>query len=125
LGHKPGDYRWAVFHQPNPRFPVEVGLKLGFKMEQMEPGLLNTMIGNTYAGSSLMGLAATLDVAEPGDRILMASFGSGAGSDAFTLIVTDKIVEKRKLGVPVRDMIDRSVKVDYAVYSRFRGKLYE
>jgi hydroxymethylglutaryl-CoA synthase len=125
VGHKPSDYRWAVFHQPNPRFPVEVGLKLGFKMEQMEPGLLNTMIGNTYAGSSLMGLAATLDVAEPGDRILMASFGSGAGSDAFTLIVTDKIVEKRKLGVPVRDMIDRSVKVDYAVYSRFRGKLYE
>jgi len=124
-GHKPSDYNWAVFHQPNPRFPVEAGLRLGFKMEQMEPGLLNPLIGNTYAGSSLIGLAATLDVAKPGDRILMCSFGSGAGSDAFTLDVTDRIVERRKLGVSVRSLVERSVKVDYAVYTRFRGKLQD
>jgi len=124
-GHTPSDYTWAVFHQPNPRFPLEVGAKLGFKPEQLEPGLLNMSIGNTYAGSSLIGLASTLDVAEPGDRILMASFGSGAGSDAFTIEVTDRIVERRKLGVPVKDMIERSVKVDYALYVRFRGKLQD
>jgi len=124
-GYKPADYRWAVFHQPNPRFPIEAGLKLGFKMEQMEPGLLNPMIGNTYAGSSMIGLAATLDIAKAGDRILICSFGSGAGSDAFTLNVTDKIEPKRNLGVSVRSMVERAVKVDYALYTRYRGKLQE
>ena len=52
---------------------------LGFTQEQIKTGLLVPVIGNTYAGSSLIGLTAILDVAKPGDRILMVSFGSGAG----------------------------------------------
>ena len=58
---------------------------LGFSEEQIEPGLLVPVIGNTYAGAAMIGLTATLDIAEPGDRILMVSFGSGAGSDAFDI----------------------------------------
>ena len=36
-GHTPSDFKYAVFHQPNPRFPVEVATRLGFKMEQIKP----------------------------------------------------------------------------------------
>jgi hydroxymethylglutaryl-CoA synthase len=43
-----------------------------------------------------MGLAAILDLAKPSDRILMVSYGSGAGSDAYSIIVTKQIVEKRE-----------------------------
>ena len=64
---------------------------LGFSDEQIKPGLLCPVIGNTYAGASLIGLTAILDIAKPGDRILMVSFGSGAGSDAFVIRVTDAI----------------------------------
>ena len=56
-------------------------------------GWLSPTLGNTYSGSSPMGLTAILDVAKPGDRILMVSYGSGAGSDGFIWRVTDRITE--------------------------------
>ena len=123
-GHKPSDFKYAVFHQTNPRFPVEVATRLGFTMEQIKTGLLNPLIGNTYAGSSPIGLAAVLDEAKPGDKILLASFGSGAGSDAFCLEVLDGITRTRGINPTVRSMMERSTKIDYATYSKFRDKLH-
>lgn len=122
-GHKPSDFKYAVFHQPNPRFPVEVATRLGFTMDQIKTGLLNPLIGNTYAGSSPIGLAAVLDEAQPGDRILLASFGSGAGSDAFCLEVEDGITRTRGVNPTVKSMMERSTRIDYATYSKFRDKL--
>ena len=81
-GTKPSDYRFAVFHQPNQKFPQKVAKDLGFTPEQIAPGLLSPMIGNTYSGAVLLGISAVLDIAEPGDKIFATSFGSGAGSDA-------------------------------------------
>ncbi len=121
LGLRPSDFKYAVFHQPNPKYPVKVGLRLGFSYEQLKPGLLNNEIGNTYAASSILGLAAILDEARPGERILAASFGSGAGSDAISLVVTDRIEEKRPV-VRVRDML-KGEEIDYALYLKFRGEI--
>lgn len=121
---KPQDFKYAIFHQPNPRFPVEVAQRLGFTQEQIQPGLLNPLIGNTYSASSSLGLIATLDIAKPGDMILFASFGSGAGSDAFCLVVEDGIEGKRKKTTPIREMIASSRKIDYGTYAKFRGVLH-
>ncbi len=123
-GHKPSDFDYAVFHQPNPRFPVEVATRLGFTMDQIKVGLLNPMIGNTYAGSSPIGLAAVLDQAKPGDKILLASFGSGAGSDAFCIEVLDGIEETRGINPTVKSMLEHGSKIDYATYTKFRSKLH-
>jgi hydroxymethylglutaryl-CoA synthase len=119
----PVDYRYAVFHQPNTKFPQRVGAMLGFSKEQIETGLLVPVIGNTYAGSAIIGLTAVLDVAEPGDRIMMVSFGSGAGSDAFAITVTDAILERRNQAPRTQDYIVRRTEIDYATYARMRGKL--
>ena len=122
-GHKASDFDYAVFHQPNPRFPMEVAKRLGFTPEQIKTGLLNPMIGNTYAGSSPIGLAAVLDEAKPGNKILLASFGSGAGSDVFCIEVMDGIEKTRGLNPTVKSMMQRSSKIDYSTYTKFREKL--
>ena len=118
-GLKPKDFAYAVFHQPNAKFPVKVGEDLGFKKEQITPGLLVNEIGNTYAGSALIGLTAVLDAAQPGDRILLASFGSGAGSDAFSLRVTT--VHEGVTVPTTRDYVNRRTQIDYAMYTRLKG----
>ena len=117
------DYKYAVFHQPNTKFPQRVASMLGFKKEQIAAGLLVPVIGNTYAGAAIIGLTAILDIAEPGDRILMVSFGSGAGSDAFSITVTDLIRERRDRAPHTQDYIARRTEIDYATYARMRGKL--
>jgi hydroxymethylglutaryl-CoA synthase len=122
-GTTPADYKWAVFHQPNTKFPQRAAQMLGFTKEQIAPGLLVPVIGNTYAGGAIIGLTAILDIAEAGDRILMVSFGSGAGSDSFSITVTNKIAERRELAPKTQDYIRRRTQIDYATYARYRGKI--
>jgi hydroxymethylglutaryl-CoA synthase len=123
LGTSPNDYDYVVFHQPNGNFPLLAARLLGFSEKQVLPSLVVKKIGNTYSGSSLIGLAAVLDRAKGGDRILMTSYGSGAGSDSFSIRVSDNIVERRKYAPSVNFYIDKKEYVDYAIYSRYRNQL--
>lgn len=124
MGTTPEDYAAAVFHQPNPKFPERVAKILGFKPEQTRTGLLCPMVGNTYAGSSMLGLTAILDEAQPGDRLLLVSFGSGAGSDAISLRVTDRISERRDRAPRTQTYIERRKEIGYGTYVRYRKKLH-
>lgn len=123
MGTQASDYTYAVFHQPNVKFPSRAAQMLGFSEEQIKPGLLAGEIGNVYSGSCMTGLTAILDIAKPGDRILMVSYGSGAGSDSFDLVVTDRIEAARHRAPSTRDYINRRTVIDYATYCRYRGKL--
>lgn len=123
LDRTPADYAHAVFHQPNTKFPQRAAADLGFRPEQIKTGLLVPQIGNTYAGSALVGLTACLDVARPGERILVVSFGSGAGSDAFSLLASERLPERQARAPRTQDYITRRTEIDYATYARYRGKL--
>ena len=122
-GHKAGDFRHVVLHQPNAKFPERAARRLGFRPEQWATGLLVSEIGNTYAGAALLGLTAVLDEAQPDELILVVSFGSGAGSDAFILRTTAQISARQKQAVTTREYIARRVVIDYALYARYRRKL--
>lgn len=123
-GMAPGDFRHVVLHQPNGKFPPRAAKKLGFTTGQIEAGLLSPRIGNIYSGSSPLGLCAVLDVAEPGDRILLVSYGSGAGSDAFILTATDRLPAVRDRAMTVEQMLGRpTVQLNYTQYIRFRRKI--
>jgi len=122
-GTTAADYAYAVFHQPNTKFPQRIAKQLGFSAEQIKTGLLAPVIGNTYAAASPIGLTAILDEAKAGDRILMVSYGSGAGSDALDLRVTERLEKSRSLAPSTAQYIARRVEIDYATYARYRGKI--
>jgi hydroxymethylglutaryl-CoA synthase len=122
-GTTAADYTYAVFHQPNAKFPKRVAKQLGFSDEQIKTGLLSPVIGNTYAAASPIGLTAILDIAKPGDRILMISYGSGAGSDTLDIRANERIQERRSLAITTAEYIARRVEIDYATYARFRNIL--
>ncbi len=122
-GLRPTDFDFAVFHQPNAKFPLKAAKTLGFTSAQLKPGLMVTHFGNTYSASSLIGLAATLDQASPSQRILMTSFGSGAGSDAFAFRVTDLIEEIRERAPKVEEFLHSNKYLNYAAYAKHQGKI--
>jgi len=123
-GLKASDFRFAVFHMPNGKFPLSAGKELGFKREQLETGWVVPTMGNTYSGSSPTGLAAILDVAEPDDLILITSFGSGAGSDSFVLKATQRLPQVRERAPTVRSMLDGPRHyLTYGEYAKYREKI--
>ncbi|HJJ47037.1 MAG TPA: hydroxymethylglutaryl-CoA synthase [Methanocorpusculum sp.] len=122
---RPSDYTYAVFHQPNAKYPQKAAKSLGFTAEQIKPGLLVPRLGNTYSGAVPLGLAAVLDIANPGDRIFVTSYGSGAGSDAFDITVTDAIETDidRSCAPSIEAMLEKKKYLDYAIYARHKGKI--
>jgi len=111
--HKPEDFTYAVFHMPNGKYPVQVASQLGFSSEQIEKSLIVAELGNSYTASALMGLVATLEYIRPGEKILFASYGSGAGSDAFIFTATSAIEKKRLL---FSKKMKEKIYIDYPTY---------
>jgi len=125
LNLQPQDFAYAVFHQPNVKFPERMGEILGFKPEQVRPGIVSNVIGNTYAGGAITGFSAVLDLVKPGERVLVVSFGSGAGSDATAWEITPAIAARRDRAPRLADYIARRVEIDYALYARYRHKILQ
>ncbi len=117
------EFDYVVFHQPNGKFPLRAAKRLGFSKEKVMPGLMTPEIGNTYSGATLVGLAAVLDQAKPEDRILVVSFGSGAGSDAFALTVEEGINDNPDSVPSVSDYVENKAYIHYGEYAKSRKLL--
>jgi len=122
---KPEDFSYCVFQQPSSRFAGDVARSLGFSPEKVKAGSIFPIAGSLLSASSLVGLCAVLDVAQVGERILLASYGSGAGSDAFSIVVDNGITEKRMIAPSVASLIRGKRLVDYPFmmrgYQNIRG----
>jgi hydroxymethylglutaryl-CoA synthase len=113
---KPTDFDYVIFHQPNGKFPLAAAKKLGFSKEQIFPGLLVSKIGNTYSASSPISLTAVLDIAQPNQKILLTSYGSGSGSDSFIFTTTNILKEKQNLAPTTQSYIDKKTYLSYSQY---------
>lgn len=115
----PKDFDFAVFHMPNGKFPKEAAKRLGFSDSQLKPGFIVPQIGNPYSASSMVGLAATLDIAKPNQKIFMCSYGSGAGSDAFVFETTPLLKNfQRRNKSSVQSQIKDKQMIDYSLMAR-------
>jgi hydroxymethylglutaryl-CoA synthase len=120
LNLKTSDIDHFVAHQPNLQFPIKIAKELGFNEEQYSRSLQVTRFGNTYSGCSPVGLAGILDEAKPDQRILVASYGSGAGSDAYSLITTKQILEKRDRQILTVKYLAQNPFLEYVEYTTYR-----
>jgi len=118
------DFKYIVFHMPNGKFPLRVAKIFGVTKEQLAPGLIVTKIGNTYSGSSILGLASVLDIAKPGDKILVTSYGSGSGSDSFILTCTEKILKAQKKAKTTNDYVARKEYLTYPEYAAHMEEIH-
>lgn len=110
-GMKPEDFDHVVFHMPNAKFPKQAAKKLGFSSEQLALGFIVPTIGNTYSACSPLALTFVLEKAKKGEKILMVSYGSGAGSDAFVLTMQQD-------GVPLSSNME-SAEPTYVSYGEY------
>lgn len=118
---KATDFDYAIFQQPYGSIPYLLGKRLGFTLEQIKPGVVANLIGDCGSASAMLGLAQVLDNAKPGEKIIMISYGFGAGADAFVLEVTPKIMNKRPKRT-VKSLLNNKKYIDYANSIRYEFK---
>jgi hydroxymethylglutaryl-CoA synthase len=97
---------------PDGKLPYRAAGALGVGVDEVRAGTLVHELGDAGAASVPLGLAKALS--EDHERILAASFGSGAGADAL-------LVEAGE--VPVSLALDGDDAISYAEYLRKRGEL--
>ncbi len=112
-----GDIAKVCLYGANARVQATLGKQMGFKPEQIQDPLLGT-VGDTGTALPLMILVAALEVAKPGDRILLVSYGNG--SAAILLRVTEEIKNiKNRRGIK-KHLEIKKILNSYGRYLRWR-----
>jgi hydroxymethylglutaryl-CoA synthase len=118
-GLAPNDFAKAIFYGPDARSHAGVARATGFDAKTQVQDPLFGKVGNTGAAFAPMLLAAALEEAKPGARLLLANYGDGA--EAFVITVTDhlaKLRHKRGMGWHLERRAELS---DYETYLAFRN----
>jgi uncharacterized OB-fold protein len=114
------DFSKVIFNGPDRKSHGILAKRLGFGLEGQLQNPLIDSIGNTGTAAVLLMLAAALEEASPGDRLLVANYGDGA--DAFVLSVTENIKlfhDKLK----ERKAVQKRIQIDYETYLGWRNLL--
>jgi hydroxymethylglutaryl-CoA synthase len=111
-----GDFAKVVFYASDLKEHMSLSKKMGFKKEQVQDPLFSR-IGNAGTAASFIMLAAALEDARPGDRILFAAYGDGC--DAWAFRVTEAIAGvSGRTGIQA--MLAEHRPVDYGKYLLWR-----
>ncbi len=123
LGISSQDVDDCALHQNSFNAPYSVSgpLELDFK-QQIYPYLLTPQIGDCGAASSLLALAYILDKRETERRILLGSYGSGAGSDFLYLRTTPELTSYPNEHHTTKDILADKLMLDYGTAQKYEHK---
>jgi len=116
-GVQPQDCAKIILPSPDGRAHVNAAKKLGFQDGQIQNPLFQE-VGACGSAAPFLLLAAALETAKPGDRLLLLSYGEGA--DGFLLQVTEEI-SKRSLPRSLSDHLsEKRLYPSYQIYKKMR-----
>lgn len=121
-GLKPADFAKFAVPQKTGLRPLMTMGKLELDMMQVLPYVLTAQIGDCGAAGVPLSLAHILDFAEPGERIGVLDYGAGAGCDAWSLVCTEALAERRPQSGLVIEQLEDKILVDYATMSKYEQK---
>ncbi|NVM28138.1 MAG: hydroxymethylglutaryl-CoA synthase [Candidatus Helarchaeota archaeon] len=118
LGLSSSDFKYLFVQGHDIREPTRVLKKIGFDKKLLNTDTIN-LIGDSAAASVLTGIVGILERANPDERILCASYGSGAGCDAVSILVKEKqeILENIPL---LTTYLENKHYIDYNQYLKFK-----
>jgi 3-hydroxy-3-methylglutaryl CoA synthase len=111
------DIASVVYYASDARQHAALARRLKLEKTQVQDPLYND-IGNTGAAAAFLMLAAALEKAKPGDRILFVGYGDGA--DAFILRATDEIKKFQKKPI-ISHQVAGKITINYGQYLTWRG----
>lgn len=124
-GLTPADFSKFAVPQKTGIRPLMTMGKLELDMMQVLPFVLTAQIGDCGAAGVPLSLAHILDFAEPGERIGVIDYGGGAGCDAWSLVCSQAIDERRPVSGLVIQQLDDKIMVDYATMLKYEQKLIQ
>ena len=108
-----GDLDAAAVQMPDGKQPYRAAGAMGVETETIHAAETVSTLGDTGAASVPLGLATAFE--DGAERVLAASWGSGAGADA--------LVFERDGDLPTAVSLDAGESVSYAAYLRLRGEI--
>ncbi|WP_316860203.1 3-oxoacyl-[acyl-carrier-protein] synthase III C-terminal domain-containing protein [uncultured Cohaesibacter sp.] len=107
----------VVFSGANARNVAKLAKKCGFSADQIQDTLLNS-VGDSGTAQAFLGIVSALEAAEPGEKILLADYGSGANT--FILTATENVRKVHRADTLKRFLENRKEFGSYARYLSFR-----
>jgi len=114
-------FTYAALPQENEGAAYKTGQILGFDKNKIEAGVFSGQIGDCGSATALIALAKILETADEGEKILLASYGYGAGSDAFS-ITKHGSLQKGQPGISVSDLLKKHSVIDYPTALKYERK---
>ncbi|MFC1494471.1 hydroxymethylglutaryl-CoA synthase family protein [Thermodesulfobacteriota bacterium] len=114
---KPGDFSKIIYGATDARQHANLAKKLGFEASQVQSPFFSE-VGHMGTAGTLVMLAAALEEAKPGERILLANYGDGA--DIFILRIAEEITGF-PFKPPIKEQLKKTRAIDYGTYLDWKG----
>lgn len=123
LGLTGESIKYLATAEPDGKSLQAVAKILGIQPEAAKTANLAPLLGDTGTAAPLLGLVTVLEQGKLGERVLVVGYGSGAGSDAFALGLTDNIAAKMEQAMTLAEVTAEKNYLSYTAYAKRVGVL--